>query len=55
MAKKPIYEELKQRVKELEKEAIKRKKAEEALRESEAQKKQSLMPQLTGLGLLIWI
>jgi PAS domain S-box-containing protein len=39
MAKKPTYEELKQRVKELEKEAVKRKKAEEALRESEAQKK----------------
>jgi DNA-binding CsgD family transcriptional regulator len=39
MAKKPTYEELKQRVKELEKEAVKCKKAEEALRESEAQKK----------------
>ena len=32
MAEKPTYEELKQRVKELEKEAVKRKKAEEALR-----------------------
>ena len=39
MAKKPTYEELKQRVKELEKEAVKCKKAEGALRESEAQKK----------------
>ena len=39
MAKKPTNEELKQRVKELEKEAVKCKKAEGALRESEAQKK----------------
>ena len=35
MAKKPSYEELEQRVKELEKEAEKRKQAEEALQESE--------------------
>jgi len=35
MTRKPTYEELKQRVKELEKEAVKRKGAEEALRESE--------------------
>lgn len=35
MAKKPTYEELEQRIKELEKEAIKRKQAEEALKESE--------------------
>ena len=37
MTKKPTYEELKQRVKELEKEAVERKKAEEALRDSEAE------------------
>ncbi len=35
MAKKPTYEELVQRVKELEKEAVERKRAEEAMRESE--------------------
>jgi len=35
MAKKPTYEELEQRVKELEKEAVERRRAEEALRESE--------------------
>ncbi len=35
MAKKPTYEELEQRVKELENEAFERKQAEEALRESE--------------------
>ena len=35
MAKKPTYEELEQRVKELEKESAERKKAEAALRESE--------------------
>jgi PAS domain-containing protein len=35
MVRKPTYEELEQRVKELEKEAINAKKAEEALRESE--------------------
>ena len=35
MAKKPTYEELEQRIKELEKEFLERKKAEEALRESE--------------------
>ena len=35
MAKKPTYEELEQRVKELEKEACKREQAEDALRESE--------------------
>ncbi|MBW1861359.1 MAG: PAS domain S-box protein [Deltaproteobacteria bacterium] len=35
MVKKPTYEELEQRVKELEKEAFKRKRAEEALKESE--------------------
>ena len=35
MAKKPTYEELEQRVKELEKEAAKRKQAEKAVRESE--------------------
>lgn len=37
MAKKPTREELEQRMKELEKEAAMRKRAEEALRESEAQ------------------
>jgi len=35
MAKKPTYEELEQRAKELEEEAVKRKRTEEALRESE--------------------
>jgi len=35
MAKKPTYQELEQRVKELEKEAAKRKSAEKELRESE--------------------
>jgi PAS domain-containing protein len=35
MAKKPTYEKLRQRVKELEKESSKRKRSEEALRESE--------------------
>jgi len=35
MAKKPTYKELEQRVKELDEEAVKRKQAEEALRESE--------------------
>jgi PAS domain S-box-containing protein len=35
MAKKPTYEELKQKVKELEKESLERKRAEEALRQSE--------------------
>ena len=39
MAKKPTYEELEQRVKELEKESAERKRAEEALRQSEDQKK----------------
>lgn len=36
MAKKPTYEELEQRVKGLEDEAVERKRAEEALRESES-------------------
>jgi len=36
MAAKPTYEELKKRIKELEKESIKHKRAEEALHESEA-------------------
>ena len=35
MAKKPTYEELKQRVKELEDETVERKRTEEALRKSE--------------------
>ena len=35
MAKKPTYEELEERVKELENEALERKQAEEALRKSE--------------------
>jgi len=39
MASKPTYEELEKRVKELEKEASKRKLAEKALKESEAQKR----------------
>ncbi len=39
MAGKPTYEELEQRVKELEKEAVGRKRVYEALRDSEAQKK----------------
>jgi len=39
MSRKPTYEELEKRVKELEKENLEGKKAEEALRESEAEKK----------------
>jgi len=39
MANKPAYEELEQRVRELENEAVRRKRAEEALRASEAQKR----------------
>jgi len=39
MAKKPTYEELEQRVRELEREAVGRKQAEEGLRKSEAQKR----------------
>jgi hypothetical protein len=39
MARKPTYEELEKRVKELEKETLAGKEAEEALRESESQKK----------------
>jgi len=39
MTSRPSYEELEQRVRELEKKAVGRKKAEEALRESEAQKR----------------
>ena len=42
MAKKPTYEELGQRVKELEHETFERKQAEEALRESE-EKYRSMM------------
>jgi len=41
MAKKPTNEELKKRVKELEKEAVERKHAEEALRESEEKLKEA--------------
>ncbi len=37
MTQKPSYEELEQRVKELEKESVERKRAEVALRESENQ------------------
>ena len=39
MAPKPTYEDLKERVRDLEKEALRRKEAEEALRASEAQKR----------------
>ena len=39
MVRKPTYEELEKRVKELEKETLAGKEAEEALRESESQKK----------------
>jgi len=39
MAKKPTYEELEQRIRELEREAVGRKRAEEALRKNEAQKR----------------
>ncbi len=42
MAKKPTYEELERRVKELENEAVERKRVEEALRESE-EKYRSMM------------
>ena len=37
MAKKPTYEELEQKIKDLEKEAVEHKHLEEALRESEAE------------------
>jgi PAS domain S-box-containing protein len=40
MAKQPTYEELEQRVKQLKKEAVRRERAEEALRESQARYKQ---------------
>ncbi len=47
MVKKPSYEELEQRIKELEKEATERKRAEEALKESEQRFRElaDLLPQ----------
>ena len=48
MAGKPTYEELEQRVKELEREAVKRKQVEEALREGE-KKYRSLVDGMTAL------
>jgi PAS domain S-box-containing protein len=50
MSKKPTYEEMEQRVKGLEKEAIKRRQAEEAL-ESERDKLKSLLDGLTNTGI----
>jgi PAS domain S-box-containing protein len=47
LEKKPTYEELEQRVKELERESLERKRAEEALRESEGKYRElaDLLPQ----------
>ncbi|MCK4784094.1 MAG: response regulator [Desulfobacteraceae bacterium] len=50
MAKKPTYEELEQRVKELEEEFLERKKAEEALRESRETLKSILSASPLGIG-----
>jgi hypothetical protein len=47
MQKRPTYEELEQRVKESEKEAIRRKKTEEALRKNEKRLK-ALLAELTA-------
>jgi len=52
MGKKPTYEELEQRVKELEKEALERKRAGEALRESEEKHKTLTENSLTGIFIL---
>jgi PAS domain S-box-containing protein len=52
MARNQIYEELKQRVKELEKEAANHKRAEEALRESE-KKYRDLVERVTNVGVLV--
>ena len=49
MAKKPIYEELEQRIKELEKEAVEYKRVEEELRSSEEQYKTLTNSSLTGI------
>jgi len=43
MNKKPTYEELEQRVKQLEEESLKKKNAEETMLESEAEKQNGLM------------
>ncbi len=53
MAEKPTYKELEQRVNELVQAESERKRIDEALRESEAQKKQLLMARLMLSGLLI--
>ena len=56
MAKKPTYEELEQRVKELEKEAVEHKRAREALREREVEleiKSKSLEEMNTALRVLL--
>lgn len=49
MARKPTYEELKQRVKELEKEAIERKGVEEVLQESEEKYRRLFEDSLQGV------
>jgi len=51
MSKRPTYEELEQKVKELEEEAVRRKKAEEALNESEKRYKTLISKMLNGFAL----
>ena len=51
MSKKPTYEELEQRVKELEREAARREQAEEALRESEERYRTLISKMLNGFAL----
>ena len=53
MTSRPSYEELEQRVRELEKKAVGRKKAEEALRESEARKRAILDASIDRLRYVI--
>ena len=53
MTEKPTYEELKQRVEKLEKEAFERKRAEEALRESEKNLKTVIDTSPVGICLVV--